>query len=142
MSWRRFAQEAPELASRVRARLEAYRHHVLGTVRPDGAPRLSGSEAHVVDGELTFGMMSGSHKLADLRRDPRMELHTAPLDPDLVEGDAKLWGAAVAVRELEDPPGVLFRVQLEGVSLVRVEFDELVVSTWRPGAGERTIRRR
>jgi hypothetical protein len=142
MSWHRFAEEAPALAVQVRSRLEAHRHHVLGTIRPDGAPRLSGSEAHVVDGELTIGMMAGSRKLADVSRDPRVELHTAPIEPDLAEGDAKLWGVAIAAASLAEPAGTMFRIELAGASLVRVEGDELVLSTWRPGAGAQQIRRR
>ncbi|MEM9041053.1 MAG: pyridoxamine 5'-phosphate oxidase family protein [Actinomycetota bacterium] len=150
-SWSRFAEQAPEFAQRVEARLTANLHHVLATIRPSGAPRLNGSEVHVADGEVTLGMMTGSHKLADVHRDARVEIHTAPLEDDLANGDAKLWGrlistgAVVPDDESGDgaaPEGTMFRLELSGVSLVRIEGDELVLSTWTPDVGEREIRRR
>ncbi|MEM9747784.1 MAG: pyridoxamine 5-phosphate oxidase [Actinomycetota bacterium] len=149
-SWSRFAEEAPEFAQRVEARLNANLHHVLATIRPSGAPRLNGSEVHVANGEVTLGMMTGSHKLADVRRDARIEIHTAPLEDDLANGDAKLWGRLISTGAVvgdDDadggaPEGTMFRLELSGVSLVRVEGDELVLSTWAPDVGEREIRRR
>lgn len=142
-SWGTFVEAAPELAGRIRARFAANLHHVIGTVRLEGAPRLSGTEVRLGDDEVTVGMMPGSRKLDDVRRDPRVELHSAPLEEDLAEGDAKLAGALVPV---DGPaggvPGSYFRLAIELASVVRVDGDELVVITWRPGDGVRTVRRR
>jgi len=52
VSWTRFEQEAPDLAAAVQRRLTATLHSILGTLRADGAPRLTGLEVHFDDGEL------------------------------------------------------------------------------------------
>ena len=43
--WSRFEAEAPELAAAVQARFAAHIHHIIGTLRPDGSPRLSGTRS-------------------------------------------------------------------------------------------------
>lgn len=139
-SWRRVRDEAPELAASVRARFAANLHHVIGTVRADGAPRLSGTELQI-DDEVWLGMMPGSRKLEDVRRDPRVEIHSAPLEEDLREGDAKLAGRLLDAGPVEGQPGSAFTLDIERVGLVRVVDDELVITTWTPGGGVRTIRR-
>src|SRR5262245_20572123 len=97
-SWSEVEAAAPELAARARTAFDAHRHKVLATLRRDGSPRLSGIEAGFVDGELLLGMMPGSRKALDLRRDPRLALHSAsvdpPDDPTTWPGDAKLAGRA------------------------------------------------
>lgn len=142
--WSSFLADAPALAAAVRARFEANLHHVLGTLRPDGSPRLSGTEVQFEDGHVTLGMMPGSRKLSDVRTDPRVELHSAPLEEGLAEGDAKLSGHLVEIAQSE--PGHegagFFRVELALVSLVQVADDELVLQTWRPARGVSETRRR
>jgi hypothetical protein len=141
-SWAEFAAQAPGLADAVAARFEANRHHLIATLRPDGSPRLSGTEVDVTDGqELRVGMMPASHKLADVARDPRVEIHTAPLEPDLQAGDAKVAGTLVETGRV-DGGGAMFALRIGRVSLVRVDGDELVFQVWRSGAAVRTIRRR
>lgn len=132
--------EVPELAADVRARFGASPHHVLATVRASGAPRLSGTEVRIDDRAVSLGMMPGSHKLADVRRDPRVELHSAPLEHDLAAGDAKLAGRLVDVTDGEGTQnGASFELAVELVSLVRVDKGRLVFSTWRAGHGPREI---
>lgn len=140
-SWGRFAAEAPELAAAIRARFAAHKHHIIGTIRADGSPRLSGTEVDLSDDqELGLGMMPDSQKLRDVRRDPRVEIHSAPLELDLQHGDAKVAGR---LEETGPVPGggSMFVLRLELASLVRVEGDELEFRAWRPGGGARTIRR-
>lgn len=142
-TWEAFDRGSPGLAGRVRGRFEANLHHVIGTIRPDGSPRLSGTEVRFDDAGPTIGMMPGSRKLADVRRDARVELHSAPLEEDLAEGDATLSGSLVEEPAPDrGPPGAYFRLVISRVSLVRVEGDELVITSWRPGRGVRTVRRR
>lgn len=141
--WATIAADAPELAAQVRARFAAHPHHVLGTLRASGAPRLSGTEVHIADRAVSLGMMSGSRKLADVRRDPRVQIHSAPLEHDLSEGDAKLAGRLVEIdRDESEPPDAAFELAIELVSLVRVEHDELVITTWAAGHGASETRRR
>jgi hypothetical protein len=150
-SWSEIEAAAPELAARARATFDAHRHKVLATLRRDGSPRLSGIEAGFTDGELWLGMMPGSRKALDLRRDPRLALHSAsvdpPDDPNAWSGDAKLSGRAV---EVEDPELLrqlgagddadsahLFRVDVTELVHVRVgdPADHLVIDLWQEGKG-------
>jgi hypothetical protein len=153
-TWAGFEREAPELAAAVHARLTADRHSILGTLRADGAPRLTGLEVHFGEGELWLAMMPDSRKADDLRRDPRFALHSAP-DVELVEGDAKVGGRAELVtddgtvarfvarlpQELPSSGMALFRAELTDASLARVEDDEMVIDVWHPGQRPHQVRR-
>lgn len=141
--WADVAANAPELAKTVQRQFESHLHHVIGTVRSDGAPRLSGTEVTFHGDDLTVGMMPGSQKLADVQRDPRVEIHSAPVDIELGVGDAKVAGRLVEIPppDEDQPPGNFFRLDVELVSLVRVESDELVLTSWRPDRGVRQNRR-
>ncbi|MEW1654487.1 pyridoxamine 5'-phosphate oxidase family protein [Streptomyces sp. NPDC093707] len=144
---------APEFAAVVRERFAAYRHHVLATLRKDGAPRLTGLEADFRHGELWLGLMTGSRKARDLRRDPRFSLHANPGGgTDLSGGDVRVAGRAVeetdrglkaryaaAVRPPE--PFHLFRAELTEVVRTSVEPPFMKLEVWRPGRPLRTIRR-
>ena len=155
-TWSEIEAAAPELAGRARAALDAHKHKTLATLRRDGSPRISGIEATVTDGELWLGMMPGSRKALDLRRDPRLALHSAsddpPDDPTAWTGDAKLSGRAVEVDDpalLEklgagDEAGAhLFRVNITELVHTRVGDppDHLVIDLWREGVGFRRMRR-
>src|SRR5215211_2460666 len=91
--------EQPEFAARVRACFDAHRHKILATLRADGAPRVSGIEATFAGGELWLAGMPRSVKFADLRRDPRMALHSGSDEPDTFTADAKVSGRAVEVTD-------------------------------------------
>ena len=75
---------------------------LLGTLRSDGFPRISPIEPRVFDGRLVLVGMPGTTKFRDLERDPRFTLHTATVDPEVKDGDAKLWGVVV-----DDPDAAL-----------------------------------
>ena len=100
-TWQEIEKDAPEFAERVRERFAAGIHKTIATLRADGSPRISGSELEIADGEVTFGMMGGSLKLADVRRDNRVAVHSPTLDPPkdgVWLGDAKFAGRAIATR--------------------------------------------
>ena len=153
-SWTDFEAAAPQLAAEVRRRLEAHAHKTLATVRGAGSPRISGTEAGVVEGELWIGSMWQARKARDLQRDPRFALHTGSDDPPEWSGDAKLAGVA---EEVTDPervraingaaagggPSHLFRLDLREASTVglNAERDGLVIDVWTAERGLRTIRR-
>jgi Pyridoxamine 5'-phosphate oxidase len=67
---------------------------MLGTVRPDGSPRISPVEPYLAGGQLLIGAMAWSRKAADLHRDPRYVLHSVVTGPDTGEGELKLHGSA------------------------------------------------
>lgn len=89
-------------------------------------------------------MMAGSRKLADARRDPRVEIHSAPLEENLEAGDARLVGRLIPCEDgaPEHPDAGHFGLLLEQAVLVRVGGDELVVTTWDPVHGLTEQRRR
>lgn len=156
MRWAEFVEREPDLAGDAHTSFEAGTHKTIATVRPDGAPRISGIEARFVDGDLWFGSMPGSPKSRDLIRDPRFALHSASREPDLWTGDAKIAGRAVAVDDdaakaalvtaVGDDPGPfdLFRAAIDEVIVIRLapERDHLIIGTWTPSAGLRVTRRR
>ncbi len=151
-SWSAFEVAAPGLAAAVRERLDAHVHKTLATVRRDGAPRISGTETVLAEGELWIGSMWRARKALDLQRDPRFALHSGSDDPPGWSGDAKLAGVA---EEITDPervqaivgeapgPSHLFRLDLREVSTVGLDAERssLVIEVWTPERGVRTIGR-
>lgn len=150
--WSAFDLEVPELAGQVRERLEAHRHLVMATLRPDGSPRLSGTEIRLIEGQLEIGIMAGAARLADLQQDERLALHSGSDDPPDWAGDAWVRGRGRIVDDasaraahlgatVSQDPGewTLVRVALEEAGFVRLTPDgrRLLVETWRPGIGVR-----
>ena len=147
--WQEIVDTAPEFAAQVALVFDAHKHKVIATLRRDGAPRVSGNEARFLDGELLIGMMPRSVKAYDLLRDPRLAIHSATVDAELTEGDAKISGRVVEVPDgafkthyLEvqgdsGGPFHLFRVDIEEVALTRIgsPADHLVIESWHPGRG-------
>ncbi|MEU1847988.1 pyridoxamine 5'-phosphate oxidase family protein [Streptomyces sp. NPDC019990] len=153
-NWAAFATAEPNLAGTVEKRFGAYTHHVLATLRKDGSPRTSGLEVRILGGELWFGMLPGSLKALDLRRDPRFALQANPGEgAGMGGGDVRISGRAIEVddaetkaryvEEVEPPePFHLFRTELTDVVRTYVEDDEyLVVQIWTPGNPLRTVKR-
>jgi hypothetical protein len=161
VSWGDVVRLVPALAGEVRDRFDARRHGVLGTLRRDGSARLSGIETTFAHGDLWLGMMPGSRKGADLRRDPRCSLLALGPDPDDDDpsawvGDARIGGRAFEVTDptlLERfagdqaamPPGAseLFRIEISEIGLVRVgdPADHLVIETWHEATGSTKVAR-
>ena len=141
-SWSEFEAEAPELAARVRERLDAHAHKTIATIRRDGSPRISGIETELADGELWIGSMRDALKARDLQRDPRFALHSASEEPEVWTGDAKLAGVAEEV-SAPDATSHRFRLDLREVSTVGLneQRSALVIEVWTPGNGVRTIER-
>jgi hypothetical protein len=159
-AWTQFADEAPEIAEMAERRLAATGLFMLATLRHDGFPRISpvepvlaGDRLALHDGKLWLGMMIGSTKSRDLKRDGRCSLHTATADKQVSQGDVKLWGTATAVTDHDtlarfsddifESVGFRFEVgsfdafdiDLLGASSVSVADDVLYVKTWKPGKG-------
>ncbi|MFF2998294.1 pyridoxamine 5'-phosphate oxidase family protein [Streptomyces sp. NPDC057950] len=153
-NWAAFTVCAPDLAGPAEERFGAFTHHVLATLRKDGAPRTSGIETRFLLGELWLGMMPDSLKALDLRRDPRFTLQANPGPGTAMGGgDVRISGRAVEVtdgdakrayvKEVEPPePFHLFRTELTEVVRTFVEDDTyLVVQVWKPGEPVRTLKR-
>jgi hypothetical protein len=154
--WAAFRAAEPEFADAVRARFQAFQHHVLATLRPDGSPRLTGLEGDFRGDELWLGMMIGSRKALDLRRDPRFSMYANPgTGTGMGGGDVRISGRAVEVTDPEEfaryagdaaegeaPERFhLFRAELSEVVRIRVEDPHIIFQVWHPGRALRTIRR-
>jgi hypothetical protein len=95
-------------------------------------------------------MMPDSHKLNDLRRDPRLAVHS-PTE-DAVEGaearwpgEAKIAGRAVEVGSPDAPDerAGRFAIDISEVAFTHLNdaADLLVIESWHPGRGLRSIER-
>src|SRR3989442_645515 len=156
MRWHEFAKDCPDLAELAAARFTADQLLLLGTLRPDGSPRISAVEPDLAGGDLLVGMIARSVKALDLLRDPRMTIHSWPPDNKGERGDIKLYGRAVAVTDAEGKrvyedaifariawrptePYHCFAFDLSSAGLVRFSDAGREVWSWRPG---RPMRRR
>lgn len=153
VTWARFQAADPALAASVRERFESHRHAVMATLRGDGAPRLSGMEVPIRDGHLWLAMDATSRKTADLLRDPRFSMHSAPDAEDLRRGDARVEGRAIPADRTEisqflkghrfpvddTSTMTLFTTDITRVVLARVEDRRLLVMSWTPEAGVKRI---
>jgi hypothetical protein len=160
-SWRELTEAAPRISA-VFSRRHAATGQLclLATLRSDGYPRISPLEPRVFEDQLWLVGMPGTTKFRDLARDPRFCLHTATVDPQVTEGDAKLWGV---VRDVPDPDlhrrwaedlyqdtgfdlrgetfGPFYAADLTGASAVQVGDGHMDVVIWKPGEPEHTIRK-
>jgi hypothetical protein len=149
-TWAEFAAEQPDLAASVRRRFDVRKHKTMATVRTDGSPRISGIEVEFAEGQVYVGMMPDSAKLRDLRRDPRLALHSPTEDPpeDAPQrwaGESKIAGRAVGVDFPNSPvPGAgRFVIDISEVVLTHLNDvgDKLVIESWRPQGGFRKVER-
>ncbi len=154
----------PELAGRARAILSSTTNAVLGTIRRDGAPRLSGIDPFFYEGDLHIGSMPGARKGQDLRRDPRVALHCIPWDSrrlqdgadDPGDADVKLSGEAVLVTDPvvlraiwtsvqpdaeTESAGDLFAIDVRSLTVISVADDQLVIDSWSTADGRHVVRR-
>ena len=98
--WETLEAEAPELAAFVRERMDL-RVSYLGTLRPDGAPRVNPVTPWFTAGRLFIRMYPGSVKVRSIERDPRYSLHSAVPDDEGTGGEALLFGTAAVVEDSE-----------------------------------------
>ncbi len=149
MIWEEFALQAPGLAARGRDRIERSGLILLGTLRKNGWPRISPVEALIVDGHLYLGMMWQSRKAVDLLRDPRCTVHSVVSNRDGSEGEFKLYGRAVDIRDAalreryanalherigwrpEEPEFHLFSIDIQSASFSVIEKGDWIRDVWK-----------
>lgn len=156
----------PDLADRVRAILSSTTNAVLGTIRRDGSPRLSGADPYFHDGQLRIWSMPRARKGQDLRRDPRVAVHSIPWDSrrlhdgaaDVGEADAKVTGTAVLTTDTGELSGFrawlgsergfeppenwdLFTIDIDALTVISAQDGQLVVDRWSTTDGRQTMHR-
>jgi pyridoxamine 5'-phosphate oxidase-like protein len=159
MHWHEFETQQPTLAGIGARKLTGPGVILVGTIRRDGSPRISPVEPLLWDGDLWLCMGLGSHKAADLRRDPRILVHSIVTNRTGQGGEYKLRGTAaedtdtatqarcaeqVASRLGWRPePGKfhLFRVDLGDITFIRWDdaTNDQYVTRWP--AGTEVVRR-
>jgi hypothetical protein len=145
-SWGELEAAAPEFASRLRSLMTSRKHLTMATLRRDGSPRISGTEIEVADGQLHIGSMPRAVKAQDLLRDPRIAIHGPTEDPPAGapaawKGEAKIAGRATAVES--GGPAHRFVVDIREAVITHLNQagDRLVVESWNPAGGLRTVER-
>ena len=153
MTWGQFSEQDSELAKLGEDQFTRTGLALVGTLRRDGWPRISPVEPFIVGGELYLGMMWRSRKALDLLRDPRCVVHSTVSDRMGSEGEFKVYGRAVEVKDLderkrfrnavfeaigyrpEEPEFHCFSIDIESVVFTRLEGDRMVHRVWRAGEG-------
>jgi hypothetical protein len=149
-SWRDVELGAPELARLGLARLTSARVALLGTLRRDGAPRISPIEPCIAQGQLLIGAMAWTAKASDLRRDPRYALQSAVTGPDTAEGELKLYGPAMQASQdlraaaadawwltLAPEKAIVFTLQIAKAVFIAwdTEHGLMTAHRWSPATG-------
>jgi len=160
-TWKAFAEAAPAIATIFTRRHAATGNLcMLATLRADGFPRISPIEPRIFEDQLWIVGMPDTRKFHDLGRDPRFCLHTATVDTQVTDGDAKLWGIVADVQDkalhqrfatdLFEESGFDLRGQefthfyaadITGASAVEVGGGHMDVTVWTPGESERVVRK-
>jgi pyridoxamine 5'-phosphate oxidase-like protein len=160
-TWQEFVQAAPRIATIFSRRHAATGNLcMLATIRSDGFPRISPMEPRVFEDELWLVGMPETTKFRDLHRDPRFCLHTATVDTEVTDGDAKLWGVVHDVRDealhqrfaaaLFEETGLdlrggrfdyFYAADLTGAASVEVGGGHMDVTSWKPGEPELVVRK-
>jgi hypothetical protein len=160
-TWEEFAAAAPRIAEIfVRRHAAAGNLCMLATLRADGFPRISPMEPRIFEGTLWIGGMPGTAKFRDLLANPRFSLHTATVDTQVTDGDAKVWETVEDVHDdalhqryaeaLFAETGLdlrgltfphFFRADIVGGASVAVGGGHMDVTMWREGGTERVVRK-
>jgi Pyridoxamine 5'-phosphate oxidase len=146
MCWADFEAGAPELGALARSLIERHGFVYAGTVRQDGAPRISPVEAHLVRGRLMLVMIAASRKAQDLARDPRLTLQSPIPDPADPGAELKVRGRVTEVDEPQraattdavqarsgwrpQPSWRFFAVDVEAVTVLVWEQGEMLMRRW------------
>jgi hypothetical protein len=160
-TWREFTAAAPRISAIfARRHAAAKKLCMLATLRSDGFPRISPMEPRIFEDQLWLMGMPATTKFRDLARDPRFCLHTATVDTEVTDGDAKLWGVVVDVpdralqerfaQDLFDDIGLdlrgeelkpFYAADIAAASAVEVGGGHMDVTIWKVGEPERVVRK-
>jgi hypothetical protein len=148
MNWSEMEALQPELARIAYDTLIKPGVVLMGTTRRDGTARISGIEPWLMGGELWLSMMQTSTKARDLRRDPRILVHSVVTGPEAA-AEIKLRGPV----RFEDDRAVQERYAAEvganlgwqpvvgRFTLVAVGIDDVTFISYDPGTGAQHVAR-
>jgi hypothetical protein len=160
MRWAEFAEACPEFGDLATGRFRKDQLVMVGTLRKDGSPRISPCEVDVAAGHLFLGMMWRSPKALDLRRDPRIAVHSVTRNREGTDGDIKIYGRALDVTDaylrsayrgairarIDWAPTEgryhLFSVDVGSAGYIRFTGDSAETWAWDPARGLRRATRR
>jgi hypothetical protein len=145
-SWAEFEVAEPQFAFRVRALMTSRKHLTMATLRRHGSPRISGTEVQFADGQLRIGSMPDAVKALDLRRNPRVAIHGPTTDPPVDQpagwiGEAKVAGTAIEVDSGDTAHHFVIDIQEAVITHLNEAGDRLVVESWNPARGYRSLER-
>ncbi len=149
MHWSEVEVRQPRLAELGRQRLLEPGVVLVGTIRRDGTPRISPVEPFVMDGDLWLSMLWQSTKAADLKRDPRVLVHSVITSRDGGPGEYKLRGTARAEtdpavqRHYADAVGASlgWRPEPGRFHLFGVDIDDVTVIRYDDATGDQFVTR-
>jgi hypothetical protein len=147
-TWAQFSEEDPEMAALGHRILAGYGIAYLGTIRPDGGPRVHPISPVIIDGRIYIGLMPNTPKRHDIDRDPRCVVHTlpGPMDAEVcltaqahrisdAEVETLIATAPENVRIARDT--VMYELDLERATCTTFESDDTYArpkptrTTWR-----------
>jgi pyridoxamine 5'-phosphate oxidase-like protein len=82
MQWSDLIAQQPSLGDIAHEKLIKPGVLLIGTIRRDGSPRISGVEPLIMDGHLWLSMLKDSSKARDLARNPRIVLNSIVTGPE------------------------------------------------------------
>jgi hypothetical protein len=138
--WPEFAREAPELAERGAAMLQAFTLGYLATVRADGSPRVHPVTVTVADTGLYIYAVASTPKGRDLRGDPRYAMHAFPAfeEGDFRDDEFAFGGRATEIsdRTLYEAVAALHNDTIhKGDPMFRLDLSWALHKRREPGRG-------
>jgi hypothetical protein len=138
MRWADFELQQPRFAAVGREKLAGPGVVLVGTIRKDGSPRISPVEPLFWNGDLWLSMGLGTMKARDLRRDPRILVHSIVTNRDGGEGEFKVRGRAVPEDDRELNARIAdaiadnlgWRAEVGKFHLFRVDVEDVTFIHW------------
>jgi hypothetical protein len=149
MRWQDFAVQQPALANVGAHKLTDFQVVLVATIRQDGTPRLSPVEPLIWEGDLWLSMGLRSRKAMDLRRDPRILVHSIVTSRNGEAGEFKLRGtaaeesraAAQARYAQAAAEGLGWRPEPGKFHLFRVELNDVTFIRWDDATNDQYVTR-
>src|SRR5437764_15418947 len=149
MRWADLEAKQPRLGELGRTKLAGPGVVLVATIRRDGSPRVSPVEPLFWDGDLWLSMGWKSRKATDLRRDPRILVHSIVTNPSGTEGEYKLRGRALPEEDPEVQAEFSRQVtqrlgwapEIGKFHLFRVDVDDVTFIHWDEATNDQCIAR-